>query len=133
MQLAASESNTTKNTFNNYGKDYLRSQAESERQQPCLRKVVRKGEEPRNAQHTPSGAAHLGARQHLHPRRGVRCVGEVPQLSVHIRFLPEQATEENISSREFLKKAEFINVDALTAKAEDSSGGDSDSGDDDGE
>ena len=49
--------------------------------------------------------------------------------ALHIRFLPEQATEENISSREFLKKAEFINVDALTAKAEDSSdGGSSDDG-----
>ena len=30
--------------------------------------------------------------------------------ALHIRFLPEQATELNISSREFLKKAEFINI-----------------------
>ena len=29
------------------------------------------------------------------------------------RCLPEQAAEENISSREFLKKAEFINVESL--------------------
>ena len=33
--------------------------------------------------------------------------------ALHIRFLPEQTTEENISSREFLKKAEFVNVDSL--------------------
>ena len=33
--------------------------------------------------------------------------------ALHIRFLPEQAAEENISSREFLKKAEFINVESL--------------------
>ena len=33
--------------------------------------------------------------------------------ALHIRFLPEQATEENISSREFIKQAEFINVDSL--------------------
>ena len=33
--------------------------------------------------------------------------------ALHIRFLPEQATEENISSREFIKKAEFINIDSL--------------------
>ena len=38
--------------------------------------------------------------------------------ALHIRFLPEQATEENISSREFLKQAEFINVESLTATEE---------------
>ena len=48
--------------------------------------------------------------------------------ALHIRFLPEQAAEENISSREFLKKAEFINVDSLV-KTEETDGG-SDSGDD---
>ena len=52
---------------------------------------------------------------------------------VHIRFLPEQAAEENISSREFLKQAEFINVDSLL-KSEESdgnggSGSNADSGD----
>ena len=31
--------------------------------------------------------------------------------ALHIRFLPEQTTEENISSREFLKKADFVNVE----------------------
>ena len=41
--------------------------------------------------------------------------------ALHIRFLPEQAQEENISSREFLKQAEFINVDSLL-KTEESSG-----------
>ena len=33
--------------------------------------------------------------------------------ALHIRFLPEQVTEENISSREFIKKAQFINIDEL--------------------
>ena len=41
--------------------------------------------------------------------------------ALHIRFLPEQTTEENISSREFIKKAEFINVDSLL-KAEETEG-----------
>jgi len=35
---------------------------------------------------------------------------------LHIRFLPDQTTETNISSREFLKKAEFINVKDLLPK-----------------
>jgi len=54
--------------------------------------------------------------------------------ALHIRFLPEQTTEENISSRQFLKQAEFINVDSLL-KSEDENGsgnsgsGNSDSGD----
>ena len=53
--------------------------------------------------------------------------------ALHIRFLPEQTAEENISSREFLKKAEFINIDSLLMKEEeegtegsDSQGGGSD-------
>ena len=41
---------------------------------------------------------------------------------LHIRFLPEQTTEENISSRQFLKQAEFINVDSLLKKDDDESG-----------
>ena len=41
--------------------------------------------------------------------------------ALHIRFLPEQTTEENISSREFLKKAEFINIDSLTKSEEEQS------------
>ena len=42
---------------------------------------------------------------------------------LHIRFLPEQTTEENISSREFLKQAEFINIDNLLPKEEDEENG----------
>ena len=54
--------------------------------------------------------------------------------ALHIRFLPEQTTEENISSRQFLKKAEFINVDTLlnkegeTENGGSSTGGDSENG-----
>ena len=43
--------------------------------------------------------------------------------ALHIRFLPEQTTEENISSREFLKKAEFILIDNLLPKEESDSNG----------
>ena len=42
--------------------------------------------------------------------------------ALHIRFLPEQTTEENISSREFIKQAEFVNVDSLM-KPEQTNGG----------
>ena len=42
---------------------------------------------------------------------------------LHIRFLPEQEQEQNISSREFLKQAEFINVDNLTKKEEEEENG----------
>ena len=38
---------------------------------------------------------------------------------LHIRFLPEQEQEQNISSRQFLKQAEFINVDSLLPKEEE--------------
>ena len=38
---------------------------------------------------------------------------------LHIRFLPEQEQELNISSREFLKKAEFVNVKTLTGGKEE--------------
>lgn len=37
---------------------------------------------------------------------------------VHIRFMPEQVQEMNISSREFIKKAAFINIKALITKEE---------------
>ena len=43
--------------------------------------------------------------------------------ALHLRFLPEQTTEENISSREFLKKAEFILIDNLLPKEESDSNG----------
>ena len=42
---------------------------------------------------------------------------------LHIRFLPEQEQEQNISSREFLKQAEFINIDNLLPKEEDEENG----------
>ena len=54
--------------------------------------------------------------------------------ALHIRFLPEQEAEQNISSREFLKKAEFINIEQWL-KGEDGStsgsteGSDASSGD----
>ena len=58
---------------------------------------------------------------------------------LHIRFLPEQTTEENISSRQFLKQAEFVNVESLLKKEEDDensgsneSGGGSQNGGDNG-
>ena len=39
--------------------------------------------------------------------------------ALHIRFLPEQAMEVNISSREFIKKAGFINIETLKGKETD--------------
>jgi predicted histone-like DNA-binding protein len=38
---------------------------------------------------------------------------------LHVRFLPEQTQEQNISSCEFLKKAEFISVDQLKPDPEE--------------
>ena len=46
--------------------------------------------------------------------------------ALHIRFMPEGEQELNISSREFIKKAEFVNVDSLKPEKTDetpSSGG----------
>ena len=49
---------------------------------------------------------------------------------LHIRFLPEQEQEQNISSREFLKQAEFVNVESLMKKEdEEAENGGSTSGD----
>ena len=42
--------------------------------------------------------------------------------ALHIRFLTEHSTEENISSREFIKQAEFISIDQLLPKEEEQSG-----------
>ena len=48
---------------------------------------------------------------------------------LHIRFLPDQMAETNISSREFLKKAEFVNAEAFAGMlTEDEPSNDSDSG-----
>jgi len=41
--------------------------------------------------------------------------------ALHIRFLPDQTAEDNLSSREFLKKAEFVNVKSLLKSDEESS------------
>jgi len=37
--------------------------------------------------------------------------------ALHIRFLPDQAAEDNLSSREFIKKAEFVNIKTLLSQA----------------
>ena len=36
--------------------------------------------------------------------------------ALHIRFLPDQEAETNISSREFIKKAEFVNAEVLAGQ-----------------
>ena len=46
--------------------------------------------------------------------------------ALHIRFLPDQTAEDNLSSREFIKKAEFINIKNLMS-------GNTDEADDDNE
>ena len=43
--------------------------------------------------------------------------------ALHIRFMPEQEQEMKISSREFIKKAEFINVDAMGGEKKESTSG----------
>ena len=43
--------------------------------------------------------------------------------ALHIRFLPDQTTETNISSREFIKKAEFVNAEAFADQMKDPSTG----------
>ena len=44
--------------------------------------------------------------------------------ALHIRFLPDQTAEDNISSREFIKKAEFVNVKSLLSGKTEDEGGD---------
>ena len=39
--------------------------------------------------------------------------------ALHIRFLPDQTAEDNLSSREFIKKAEFVNVKTLLSGQDD--------------
>ena len=52
--------------------------------------------------------------------------------ALHIRFLPDQVAETNISSREFIKKAEFVNAEAFADQLKEdtpsSGGGNSGSG-----
>jgi predicted histone-like DNA-binding protein len=44
--------------------------------------------------------------------------------ALHIRFLPDQTQEDNLSSREFIKKAEFVNIKSLlSGKDEEESEG----------
>ena len=43
--------------------------------------------------------------------------------ALHIRFLPDSTTETNISSREFIKKAEFVNAEAFADQLKDPSTG----------
>ena len=47
---------------------------------------------------------------------------------LHIRFLPEQEQETNISSRQFLKQAEFVNIDSLLKNEEENGSGSGNSG-----
>ena len=53
---------------------------------------------------------------------------------LHIRFLPDSTTETDISSREFIKKAEFVNAESFAGVLEDDepsgseTGGGSDNG-----
>ena len=48
--------------------------------------------------------------------------------ALHIRFIPEQEQELNISSREFIKKAEFVNVSSMKGGDKSTSGSGSGSG-----
>ena len=43
--------------------------------------------------------------------------------ALHIRFLPDQAAEDNLSSREFIKKAEFVNIKSLISSGKEESEG----------
>ena len=43
--------------------------------------------------------------------------------ALHIRFIPDQEAETNISSREFIKKAEFVNAEAFADALKDPSTG----------
>ena len=43
--------------------------------------------------------------------------------ALHIRFLPDQAQEDNLSSREFIKKAEFVNVKSLISSGKEEAEG----------
>ena len=51
--------------------------------------------------------------------------------ALHIRFLPDQTAEDNLSSREFIKKAEFVNVKNLLSGNTDEEGDDEENGGDD--
>ena len=42
--------------------------------------------------------------------------------ALHIRFLPDQTQEDNLSSREFIKKADFVNIKSLMTSGADDEG-----------
>ena len=44
--------------------------------------------------------------------------------ALHIRFLPDQTEEDNLSSREFIKKAGFVNIKSLLSGKTDEESGD---------
>ena len=46
--------------------------------------------------------------------------------ALHIRFLPDQTQEDNLSSREFIKKAEFVNVKTLLSSGKTDEEGEDD-------
>ncbi len=46
--------------------------------------------------------------------------------ALHIRFLPDQTAEDNLSSREFIKKAEFVNIKSLLSSGNTDEVGDED-------
>ena len=48
--------------------------------------------------------------------------------ALHIRFLPDQTEEDNLSSREFIKKAEFVNIKTLLSGNTDETTSDSSQG-----
>ena len=48
--------------------------------------------------------------------------------ALHIRFLPDQTAEDNISSREFIKKAEFVNIKTLLSSGNSDEDGGSGNG-----
>ena len=48
--------------------------------------------------------------------------------ALHIRFLPDQAAEDNLSSREFIKKAEFVNIKTLMSGNADEENGTTENG-----
>jgi len=52
--------------------------------------------------------------------------------ALHIRFLPDQTQEDNLSSREFIKKAEFVNIKSLLSGKDDEEGEGGEEGDDNG-
>ena len=48
--------------------------------------------------------------------------------ALHIRFMPEQQQEMNISSRQFLKKARFLNIESIGSPSQTSTTGEGDQG-----